>query len=116
MSAPTDNENWIVERGGEVVDKKAGVGLAALDDWEHLVYCLWLADYMMRNAGDFANAEALYPAFQAEAVARARKLGLRLTESAFALSERRLQDEYFDRFEAICNEIRKAEGAGPVRS
>lgn len=109
MNAPTDNEDWIVERGGDIVEKKAG--LSSLNDWEHLVYCLWVADYMMRNAGDFANAQALYPAFQAEARARARELGLRLTESAFALPAERLQDEYFDRFEGICNEIRNAEPA-----
>jgi hypothetical protein len=106
MSTPTDNENWIVERGGEVVEKKARVGLASLDDWEHLVYCLWVADYMMRNAGDLANEEALYPAFRTKATASARKLGLRVTESAFALPASQLEHEYFDRFEAICNEIR----------
>jgi hypothetical protein len=112
MNAPTDNESWIVERGGDVVEKKAGRRSSSLNDWELLVYCVWVADYMMRNAGDFANAEALYPAFQTEAATCARKLGLRFTEGTFALPRRQLQDEYFDRFEAVCNEIRSAEGAG----
>lgn len=106
MSAPTDNEDWIAERGGDVVEKKAARGLSALNDREHLVYCLWVADYMMRNAGDFANAEDLYPAFQTEAAARARKLGLKQTEQAFALAREELEKQYFDRFEAICKEIR----------
>jgi hypothetical protein len=107
---PTDNEDWIVERGGEIVEKKSRSGLSALDDWEHLVYCVWVADYMMRNAGDFANAEAMYPSFQAEARNRARKLGLKATEETFALAPAQLQREYFDRFEGICSEIKTAEG------
>ena len=112
MGTPTENETWIVERGGDVAEKKGRAGLASLSDWEQLVYCVWVADYMMRNAGDFANAEDLYPAFRSEATARARKLGLGFTESTFALPLDRLQEEYLDRFEAVCNEIRKAEAAG----
>ena len=103
-----DNEAWIVDQGGDIVEKKARSGLPSLSDWEHVVYCLWVADYMMRNAGDFANAQDLYPSFQTEGAARARKLGLKLTEQAFGLPGERLQNEYFDRFEAICDEIRRA--------
>ena len=106
------NENWIVERGGDIVEKKAARGSSSLSDWERLVYCVWVADYMMRNAGDFANAEAIHTAFQTEATACAEKLGLRFTESTFALPREQLRDRYFDRFEAVCNEIRSAAGAG----
>ena len=111
MSATTENEDWIVERGGDIVEKKARSGLASLDDLEHLIYCLWVADYMMRNAGDLANSEALYPSFQSEAALRAGKLGLPLAAQAFSLTPEQLQAQYFDRFDAICHEVRDAESA-----
>jgi hypothetical protein len=112
MRAVTENEDWIVERGGVVVDKKVRFGLSSLNDWEHLVYCLWVADYMMRNAGDLANAKDMYPSFQTETTTRARTLGLKLTAETFSLSAQQLQDEYFDRFEGLCNEIKSAKSAG----
>ena len=65
--AHSENESWVVNRGGDVVDKKAHSGVASLNSWERLVYCLWVTDYMMRNAGDFANATLMYPDFQSDA-------------------------------------------------
>jgi hypothetical protein len=109
MSVPSENESWVVERGGDIVEKEARVGAGGLSDWERLVYCLWVADYMMRNAGDFANAAAMYPTFQRDAKQLAQRHGLTVTYEAFSLSKRRLQTEYFDRFEGICDEIRSAE-------
>ena len=107
--AHTENQTWVVERGGEVVEKKAQAGGANLSDWQRLVYCLWVTDYMMRNAGDFANAEAMYPDFQTDAARLAKSLGLAVTHTTFSLSRRKLQREYFNLFEAICDEIKKAE-------
>jgi hypothetical protein len=115
MTAPTENEDWIVERGGDVVEKKARSGLPSLDDLEHLVYCLWVADYMMRNAGDLANSEDMYPAFQNEAAIRARKLGLPLTAQAFSLPPEQFQAQFFDKFDAICNEIKAFSAPRPGR-
>ena len=112
MTVPTDNETWVVERGGDVVEKEVRAGLATLSDWEHLLYCLWVADYMMRNAGDLANEPDLYPGFQREAMKRARALGLAGAETMFALSATQFEREYFDRFENVCGEIRSAERAG----
>jgi hypothetical protein len=109
MSAYSENESWVVERGGEIVEKKALVGTAGLNDWERLVYCLWLADYMMRNAGDVANAVDMCPTFQTDAKQFADRLGLAMTRETFSLSRRKLQKEYFDRFERICDEIKSAE-------
>jgi hypothetical protein len=108
MNAHTENEGWIVERGGDVVDKKAQAGEANLSSWERLVYCLWVTDYMMRNAGDFANAIDLYPSFQSDAKDLSRKLSLIVTHEAFSLPQADLQRQYFDRFEAICDEIKQA--------
>jgi len=108
MNAHTANQSWIVQAGDRVIQKKAQAGAASLSDWERLVYCLWLADYMMRNAGDFANAQDRCPTFQSDAKQFAERLGLAATCEAFSLSQRKLQKEYFDRFERICDEIRNA--------
>jgi hypothetical protein len=64
---------------------------------------------MMRNAGDFANAVDMYPTFQTDAKQFAEQLGLVITRDAFSLSQRKLQKEYFGRFERICDEIKSAE-------
>ncbi|HPD46236.1 MAG TPA: hypothetical protein P5279_04130 [Anaerohalosphaeraceae bacterium] len=109
MNAHTKNQSWIVDRGGLIIEKEARSGLESLNDWERLVYCVWVTDYMLRNAGDFANAAAMHRAFQADGKRLARQLSLPATCKAFSLSQRRLQREYFDRFEEICNEIRSAE-------
>jgi hypothetical protein len=47
--------------------------------------------------------------FQKDGKRPAKDLSLSATSEAFFLSERKLQREYFDRFEAICNELKKAE-------
>src|SRR5438034_9972597 len=114
MSAVSENESWVVERGAVVIEKKSQSGVTSLSAWERLVHCIWVADYMMRNAGDFANAEDMYPDFQADARRFAKELSLPATCEAFSLSQHKLQREYFQRFEAICDEVRKAEpGAAP---
>ena len=110
MSAHTENQTWVVETGDRIIQKKAKVGVASLGDWERLVYCLWFADYMMRNAGDFEDAD-MYPTFQTDAVQLATRLGLAAARDIFSLSRRKLQKEYFDRFESVVNEIRNAENA-----
>ena len=108
LSAHTENQTWVVETGDRVIRKKAKAGVASLGEWERLVYCLWFADYMMRNAGDFANAD-MYPTFQTDAVHLATRLGLAVTRNFFSLPRRMLQKEYFNRFEGVVDEIRNAE-------
>jgi hypothetical protein len=105
----TDNENWIVEAGDTVIQKKAHGGIECLSRWERLVYCLWVADYGMRNAGDLDTAADVYPQFHLDAKRMAETLSLRSTHEAFSLSRSDLEREYFDRFESICDEIRAAE-------
>jgi hypothetical protein len=105
----TDNETWVIEAGDRVIQKKARAGVERLSPWEKLVYCLWVADYGMRNAGDLDTAAEVYPQFHLDAQRMAETLSLRLTHEAFSLSQGDLEREYFDRFEAICIEIRAAE-------
>ena len=93
MSAHTANQTWVVQTGDRIIRKKAEAGPASLSDWEQLVYCLWRADYMMRNAGDFANAPDMYPSFQTDAKRLAKQLRLPVVHEAFSLSQRKLQKE-----------------------
>ena len=83
-------------------------GEGALSSRESLLYWFWWADYMMRNAGDFANAVALEKDFQREIVSHAKELGFTYTEQTFSLSRSELERQYFDRFDAVCGEIREA--------
>lgn len=114
MTAPTDNETWIIEAGDAVIRKKAANGSGGLAPWERLVYCLWVADYGMRNAGDLDTAHAVCANFQSDARRIAEDLSLRSTREAFSLPASVLQREYFIRFDQICHEIRNAEPGGPA--
>ena len=91
-----------------VITKKATVGFEGLEPRERLIYCLWVADYGMRNAGDLDTARDLYPNFQDEALGLARSLGLTYTAESFELPPAKLEDLYFERFERICNEVKNA--------
>jgi len=108
MSTPSENETWVVEAGGDVVEKKAEVGLNGLSEHEQLLYWLWWADYMMNNAGDFAGAEDLNRDFQSEIVNCANKLDMRFTAETFLLPRETLREQYFDRFDRVCAELRGA--------
>jgi hypothetical protein len=52
---PVDNATRVVEAGSAVIDKQARDGSHSRPACERLVYCLWLADYSMRNAGVARN-------------------------------------------------------------
>ena len=110
MSAPTANETWIIEAGDAVIQKRAHGGIHGLSVMERLIYCLWVADYRMRNAGDLETARDVYADFQTEAVQLARALGLQATEGAFLLPTAELQREYFNHFNSICAEIQRTQG------
>ncbi len=106
MSHHPDNETWLIDAGDAVIAKRS-VG-DHLSPIECLVYCLWVADYSMRNAGDLETARDLHPEFQNEAAGLASELGLPFTRESFALSAAALQAEYFERFDRICRELQDA--------
>src|SRR5262245_19878478 len=104
--AEGDNETWIVDVGGRVIDKKAAQGYSALSPLERLIYCVWVADYSMRNAGDLATAADLYPAFLDDGKSAARELDLPCSVTAFSLRLAEFEQEYFGVFDQIVSEIR----------
>ena len=103
-----DNESWIIDAGDAVIEKRADDGDGALTPIDKLVYCLWVADYGMRNAGDLVTAADVYAPFQEEAAQLAKDLSLTITRDAFALSREELQRRYFELFDPICEEIKAA--------
>jgi hypothetical protein len=116
MPGPIENETWLIDIGDVVIRKKAGSGAASLLVWENLVYCLWVADYGMRNAGDLESAADLYAEFHAKGSRLASELELPLTTATFALSKQELADQYFDRFDSICEELKQARPATAVET
>jgi predicted HTH transcriptional regulator len=111
MEKIMSNEDWIIEEGDEVAQKRAEHGKANLSKWETLVYCLWVADYGMRNAGDLGAAQDVYADFKREGAEISRTIGLKLTHDTFSLDNKAFEKQYFDLFDAICDEIRATKGS-----
>jgi hypothetical protein len=107
MSTPSGNETWIIDAGDAVTEKKASSGVSSLTTRERLIYCLWVADYGMRNAGDMATARDLYADFQHEGARLAEELSLPFTHESFSLAADALENQYFQRFDRICNELKR---------
>ena len=103
-----DNETWLLGAANGVIEKKTTLGYASLGPVECLTYCLWVADYGMRNAGDLVAASDLHSSFIADARAAAAELGLPHSMAAFSLSATELERRYFELFDDLCQEIRAA--------
>ncbi len=103
-----DWETWLVEEAGPaVIEKKIQSG-QTLADAERLIYCLWAADYGMRNAGDLETAADLYPQFQSEGSSLAVELGLQITAESFRFSTLEFEAVYFEKFDEMCAEVATA--------
>jgi hypothetical protein len=111
----SDNETWLIDVGDTIIRQRATRGEGILTRLDRLIYCLWVADYGMRNAGDLIAAYDLCGSFHNEGSQLSQELGLTVTHSAFALSRTDFEQQYFRRFEAICDELRAAQ-AVRVRS
>ena len=101
-----ENETWIIDAGDEVIGKKAASGMDSLTPRERLIYCLWVADYGMRNAGDLETACDLFVPFQSLGRETAMALNLPQTLSLFDLTRDEMEQRYFDHFDVVCEEIR----------
>ncbi len=109
MTRAADNETWLIEEGDRVIYKKALSGLGNLTPWERVVYSLWVADYGMRNGGDLDTAHKVFADFQPMALRAVKELSLPLTQAAFSMERGDWEEQYYERFDAICDEIRSAE-------
>ncbi|MFH0299684.1 hypothetical protein AAFX91_21115 [Bradyrhizobium sp. 31Argb] len=112
--ADEDNQTWLLDAGDGVIQRKAVQGYSSLSPLERLIYCLWAADYGMRNAGDLATAVDLHPAFLSDGKSAAQELSLPRSAVAFSLPSEELEQRYFGLFDDVVNEIRSVQ-ARPVR-
>lgn len=103
---PSDNETWLIETGDDIIVKKAEHGRDALTGCDRLIYCVWVADYSMRSAGDLLTAAELYLPFREEAQRLSKELHFPKTNHAFSLNFEELEGVYFDVFDDICEELR----------
>jgi hypothetical protein len=115
MSTQPDYETWLIEAGDGVIERKANFGVSSLSDVERLIYCLWVADYGMRNAGDLDTAYDLYPAFQAEGLELATRLSMPRAKALFEQPRHVMSALYFINFEGVCEELAKRSDP-PARS
>ena len=104
-----DNEAWLLKAIVPIFQKESLQGVDALSVYDRLVHCLWVADYCMRNAGDLQNARALDSDFQIQGLRAARRLSLKAAQMLFELDEGEFEEQYFERFDKICDELRTAE-------
>jgi hypothetical protein len=100
-----DNRTWVIEAGRTVLEKEAATGFASLTAVERLVYCLWVADYGMTNAGDLKTAEDVDEQFQEKGLNAAQELALPKCIEAFSLARDDLERRYFQLFDTLCEEI-----------
>jgi hypothetical protein len=107
-----DNETWIIDTGHIIIEKKVERGYDSLSALERLIYCLWIADYGMRNAGDLAVAFDMHWRFLEHGRMAATQLRLQRSIAAFSLPASELEQRYFALFDEMCEEIRRAAPTG----
>lgn len=103
-----DHETWLLDEGDQIVEQKAANGYASLTPRERLIYCLWVADYGMRNAGDLKTASDLHSTFLGDGRSAALELKLPQSIAAFSLTAEELERRYFNLFDDVAAEIRTA--------
>jgi hypothetical protein len=102
-----DHETWLLDEGDQIIEQKAAKGYFS-HPRARLIYCVWAADYGMRNAGDLMTAADLHPTFLVDGQSAAQELGLPHAAAAFSLTSDELERQYFDLFDDIVAEIRAA--------
>jgi hypothetical protein len=103
-----DNETWLLETGHEVIVRKTEHGESALTPLERLIYCLWAADYGIRNAGDLQAAADVHPQFHEDGRNAARDLDLPAALALFSLDPAGMEQAYLERFDSVVDELRTA--------
>ena len=104
-----DMETWLLEAGDEVIEKRAVQGEASLSPPERAIYCMWVLDYAVRNAGSLDALEDVHEtAIEDLAVfARAQKIAVLATLLDMAGGdEESFIDAYYEQFDAACTELR----------
>lgn len=101
-----ESETWLIDAGDRVIEKMTVLEYSSLPSLERLIYCLWAADYGMRNAGDLDVVEDLHPTYQRDGLLAAQELGLPHASAAFSLTPGDLERAYLRIFNDVVHEIR----------
>jgi len=102
---PPDYESWLIDEAESVIRRKASVSLACMSPWERALYCLWVADYSVRNAGDLQAAYDLEADFKSAGLQAALALRLPAVSALFSLDDREFLRRYLATFDSICREL-----------
>ncbi|MFO0970333.1 MAG: hypothetical protein U0793_32695 [Gemmataceae bacterium] len=105
----SDNETWVIDTGDWVIRKKARDGKESLSPWERLIYCLWVADYAMRNGGSLDGAREFFGDVFTEGKDLAEQLAYPRTLNLFSKPLLGFEKAYLDAFDSVCAEIRAGE-------
>lgn len=111
-----DERTWLLDAGDNCIEKESTEGFEALPAVHRLVYCLWVADYGMTNAGDLAVCHDIRETFLSDGRVAARELGLPISIAAFSMAPEELEQRYFELFGDVVREIKSIfvdEGAQP---
>jgi hypothetical protein len=111
LSSDDEFETWLLDAADAAIRRKVSSGLGALSDRERALYCLWVADYSMRNAGDLQSAYDLCAEFKSAGALAAGRLGLPFSVALFSLGDGEFVAQYFASFESVCREIANASQA-----
>jgi len=103
-----DNETWLIDVGDGIITKQAEDSDTPQSPIERLIYCLWVADYGMRNAGDLATAVDFDEDFHLDGRRISADLGLRKTAELFLRNTAEFELVYFNVFDDVCDELRRA--------
>lgn len=106
-----DNEAWLLDECDPILEKRSRG--QTLDSFEILVYCIWVADSSLRNAGDLKMADSLFASWCKDGKKLASEFHLKETASFFTHSHPSLGIEYVSLFARICDELRKKKSSAP---
>ena len=104
-----DLETWLLEAGDKIIEANTAPGSKTLSAKDNAIYCMWVLDYAVRNAGSLDPIEDLYPRTLHEltAFARTNRLPLMSQWLTTVLDEEKFCDDYLDHFDAVCGELKQ---------
>lgn len=105
----SNNEDWLLDAGDAVVERKASVGYKGLTDLEKTIYCLWVVDYAVRNSGTLDPLDELHPIALDELRILSADQGYRALHTVVATvdDEEAFCQRYHESFEKCVAEIRR---------
>lgn len=110
MKEDCDLETWIIEFGGDIIQKEHDSGALSLSPAENAVYDLWAVDYAVRNAGDMEALDDIRPTAATDLAEflnsiQQQNLAAYMKQLAGAGED---CDSYYERFSELCQALQSA--------